>query len=967
MGFARLRGAWIGLLAIALLASFGTGIRAEEGEKEKKDDFPKIAEKTEGMEKLPGFLTLYYDKDEDRLYGEFAGPALKDEFQLSTSASAGLYAGSQWGEDLLKLEVMDKEVLFVVPNTFYTAKGELKDVVERTYPDQVIAKAPILAKTNGNILIDMKALLAGQADAFVGRITGFKVSQVAKAKSFPDNTIVEIRFRGPDGALGIAYSFGRLPKTDYKPRVADQRVGYFLTARTNFSKDPEADTMFDRYINRWDLEKADKSLKLSPPKEPLVFYIEKSVPIRYRRYVREGIEEWNKAFEKIGIADAIVVRQQTESNEFADLDPEDARYNFFRWVTNQGGYAQGPSRVDPRTGQIFDADIIMDDSMVRYYLYAYDVFVRAAAQNAEYTPKLRQWLAQNPEEHPLWNELQSAYAMRIQEDPRLAGQTPRSLFAQDIMADTFSAAHGGHFCSIGQVLGSELAFAGLGLDLGLMSQAENKKAKDGDDKGDDDKDDEEKKDEKDPFAEWPEEFIGGLVREIVAHEVGHTLGLRHNFKASSWKTYNEIIETSDREVPTVASIMDYNPYSLKADGTPPDVWITQSIGPYDEWAIEYGYAIAGTGDYPSGEDKMLSQILDKATEHGHEYGTDEDVASPDPTINRFDLGKDPLVFAQERMKLANNIMERLLDVAVKDDESYDKARRAYETLFWQRYSVGNLAAKHIGGTYLYRDHKGDPNARPPIVPVDAEKQREAIRLISEHIFARDAFKIDPEIQTHLAAGRWSHRGSSSWREPLVYPIQDEVLSMQRSIMFSLTNPQRIEWVYDAEMYVPADKDVFTLPELLDTLTASIWTEVKEPKGADFGDSFTARKPMITNLRRNLQREYLGRLITIANGGERSAYPAIARTLAWKQLKDLGANIDEMLADKRASKLDPYTTAHLEESSMRIQKVLAADYVVGENGGSSGFRIIFGQPTPSEGAAQSLRSGMPPMGGSPYMR
>ena len=354
MGFVRPKGAWMWLLAIAVFASlYGSGTAADEkAPEEKKDEIPKISEKIEGMELRPGFINLYYGKDEDKLYAEFSGPVLKDEFQLSTSATAGRWAGSQWSEMLLRLEVLDREVLFVRPNTFYTAEGELKDVVERTYPDQVLAKVPIIAKTDGNILIDLKALLAGQAGSFVGHVGTYTIAQVAKAKSFPKNSIIEIRFRGPDGALGIAYSFGILPKTDYKPRVADQRVGYFLTARTNFSKDPKDDTLFDRYVNRWDIKKADKSLKLSPPEEPIVFYIEKSVPVRYRRYVREAIEEWNLAFAKVGISNAIVVRQQTETNEFADLDPEDARYNFFRWVTNQGGYAQGPSRCGYHHGRL---------------------------------------------------------------------------------------------------------------------------------------------------------------------------------------------------------------------------------------------------------------------------------------------------------------------------------------------------------------------------------------------------------------------------------------------------------------------------------------------------------------------------------------------------------------------------------------------------------------------------------------
>src|SRR5262249_20869303 len=127
------------------------------------------------------------------------------------------------------------------------------------------------------------------------------------------------------------------------------------------------DTSFVRYVNRWRLERAEpldprKPDKLSPPKKKIVYWIEKSVPVEYRAYVREGILEWNKAFEKIGFRDAIEVRQQ----EAEDFDPEHINYTPLRWVNNDQGYAMGPSRANPLTGEIFDADIIFDGSMVRY-------------------------------------------------------------------------------------------------------------------------------------------------------------------------------------------------------------------------------------------------------------------------------------------------------------------------------------------------------------------------------------------------------------------------------------------------------------------------------------------------------------------------------------------------------------------------------------------------------------------------
>ena len=124
--------------------------------------------------------------------------------------------------------------------------------------------------------------------------------------------------------MTLAYSISSMPqKTGYKPRKADARIGYFTTTHLDLAK-PGVYDPYVRYINRWHLEKADPKLKMSPPKQPIVFYMEHTVPVRYRRWVREGILEWNKAYEKVGIVNAIEVRQQdARSKNHMEKDPED--------------------------------------------------------------------------------------------------------------------------------------------------------------------------------------------------------------------------------------------------------------------------------------------------------------------------------------------------------------------------------------------------------------------------------------------------------------------------------------------------------------------------------------------------------------------------------------------------------------------------------------------------------------------
>ncbi|MEP6702337.1 MAG: DUF5117 domain-containing protein, partial [Betaproteobacteria bacterium] len=163
--------------------------------------------------------------------------------------------------------------------------------------------------------------------------------------------------------MGYVYSFAKLPDEPMHPRVADDRIGHFTMLRYDFSTDlaPFPDT---HIVKRWRLEKKDPSAALSEPKMPIVYWLDKNIPEKYRETVRAGVLEWNKAFEKIGFKDAIHVEQQPDN---ADFDTGDTRHASIRWVVNTstGALAIGPSRIDPRSGEILDADIEIEDSWTR--------------------------------------------------------------------------------------------------------------------------------------------------------------------------------------------------------------------------------------------------------------------------------------------------------------------------------------------------------------------------------------------------------------------------------------------------------------------------------------------------------------------------------------------------------------------------------------------------------------------------
>ena len=217
-----------------------------------------------------------------------------------------------------------------------------------------------------------------------------------------------------------------------------------------------------------------------------------------------------------------------------------------------------------------------------------------------------------------------------------------------------------------------------------------------------------------PKTELPEEFIGQAIKEIVMHEVGHSLGLRHNFKASTMLTADQLNDTTITHAKgLVGSVMDYSPINIAPKGKKQGDYYTTTLGPYDYWAIEYAYKVVD-GD----EAAELKKIASRAPEHDLVYATDEDsFLNDDPYVNRWDLGSDPCQFGKERIALATELLKDLDARVVKDGESWARTRRAFSMLLEQWGDGATLASQYIGGQSVSRDHKADKDARDPIVPV----------------------------------------------------------------------------------------------------------------------------------------------------------------------------------------------------------------------------------------------------------
>ncbi len=930
-------------------------------------DFPPVAEILKDFKKInppEGEMALYnlYVRAKDaRILAELPRDYLNQRYFFAmTVASGEPFAGLQAGDRYVYWRRYDKRLALMEPNVQIRSTGEpeSQESVKRLFTDRVITEVPIVTMSpEGSPIIDLNQLLVGQSSLWFGRsartgggAAGANASLVTikKAKVFPENVEVAFEIPGAGGRLQtLHYSISVIPMNSrYQPRKADERIGYFMTGYSDYGKYVGDDSKA-RFINRWHLEKRDASLKLSPPVKPITFIIESSTPVRYRRWVREGILAWNKAFEKVGIVGAVeVLQQDTQTKQHMEKDPEDVRYNFVRWLNNNVGTAIGPSRVNPLTGEILDADIILTDGWIRHFNRQFTEVLPQFAMEG-YSPDTLAWLAK----HPNWDprvrlaspSQRNHITAEIQRDAALpfAGHAmagnKTTLLGDDLydgLLGRTSQVNGMCLAANGKSL--DLAMARMSFELAEMALLEDPK----------------------PGAPavpavpeetkldgMPESFIGPLLAELVAHEVGHTLGLRHNFKASSVYTMAQINSDEIKgKKPLAGSVMDYLPVNMHMPADPNNKfqgdWSMIGIGPYDLWAIEYGYTFATD----------LKPILDRVAEPELVYATDEDTIGPDPLARRYDFSKNPLEYAQNQMRLIKHHREKILDKFVKDGQSWAKSRYAYELTLTMQMSMDGMMSNWLGGVFLNRDKKGDKNGRAPIDPVPAATQREALKFAIENTFEDSVYGLSPALLTRMAADKWLE-GDFLPNVDSTWPIHDRIAGFQASILTSLLRPDMLRRIYDNELFIAPDQDAVTLPEVLSALTANLWRETD--KNPD--KQHTVRVPMISSLRRNLQQEHLDRLIELTlpkNFVSTEADKAIAN-IALVEVAKVLANADRILKEAKPN-LDPYTAAHLGKVQQQITKALNAEYIYNANaiGGSGGGFIFLFQPTPDAPAVPS---------------
>jgi hypothetical protein len=646
--------------------------------------------------------------------------------------------------------------------------------------------------------------------------------QVAPPSTLPDNRSLFLTY---------TYNLMPLPKEPMRPRLADQRVGHFTTAFLDLGNELGLDAR-THYVERWRLEKKDPNAALAEPKEPIVVWMDKNIPEKWRDTVRAGILEWNKAFERAGFKDAIVVKQQPADADWSTV--EGTRHLAVRWFSMQGpgAVAVGPSQSDPRSGEILAAAAIIPENWVRI----------GRAQAGETLPR-----------------------------PPAASSLTELLDAR-LCTYAFDA----------------LEQANFAFDLLVARGA------------------------LDPTGPDADRFIRDSLKEVVMHEVGHALGLRHNFKGSTGVQLEKLRDAAYVRARGISnSVMDYNALNVPLENEPATVYSQVTLGEYDYWAIEYAYRPLA----PETEKEELAKIAARSANNpALAYATDEDAGGffgtgIDPTANQFDLGSDPLAYYQRRVVQARELLARTQKFELKPGDNLSVYRRNLQRAINAIGFVAPLIGKYIGGVYTSREVVGAGDG-PLLVPVPAARQREALDLLAKEVFSVDSFRFDPKFMSRLGIDHLER--VSPGGQVVVntdFSLATAVLDIQKKVLDQLMSDGVAVRLADAETKVADKRGLISFADVQTQLADAIWSELRTGRDID-------------SLRRNLQREHARRLAT-ALVRPASAAAADVRAVQRAVAIRLEAELRRQAGNGR---LNAATRAHIAEAQAVLAEALKAPLV-----------------------------------------
>ena len=786
-----------------------------------------IKDLTKSSKKIEGLFTIYQDTitgsvkllvKEDQLNKDFIYFS-----QIADGVTeAGAFRGAFRGNSVFQVKKYFNKLDFITPNTsFYFDKNSaLSKSSEANISDAVMATGKILAldAKNGEYLIDADGLFLSETFTRVkgpkrpGRsplafsLGNFdkKKSKINEIKNYPENTNVKTQYvysnpsvlnggsaavtDGRNVSIKVFHTFMNMPKDDYSPRMDDARVGYFLTETNDMTATSTVN--YRDMIHRWKLIKKNPEAAISEPVTPITWWIENTTPLEWRETIKEGVLAWNVAFEKAGFKNAMAVKVQPDD---ADWDAGDVRYNVLRWTSSPnppfGGY--GPSFVNPRTGEILGADIMLE-------------FVHFT--NRVFADKLYNDAATN---------------MKLET-------------SEELEVTKFFEKQNLNYCSMGHVMHDNMQLGSAVLQATGASDLDmDALKKEG-------------------------------MKSLIMHEVGHTLGLNHNMKASQLFSPEQLADADFiKGKALTGSVMDYAGINITNDRSKQGQYADMAVGPYDIWAVQFGYQ-----DFK--DDSEMGVLLNKSTKPELIFGNDaDDMRSPgkaiDPRVMIGDLSNDQITYSINRFELVNSMMKNLKTQFTTKGETYEDLRRAYYTLHNQSAVAGGVISRFIGGVYVDRSTFGQEGGTQPYTPVSLSDQKRAMEAMKKYIFAPDAFNTPKDIYNFLAKQR---RGYNFFAGPEDPKIHEQVLAYQTKVLAHIMHPNTLQRISNSELYGNDYK--------LSSFMSDINNIMFKP------DVYGS----INSFRQNLQAVYTKRLIDMISGKASSRFTVAAKSMAIYNLKNI---------------------------------------------------------------------------------